>query len=494
MAGGTRKRIVVMDKLPTLPSVAIEAIRLMEGEQSSFESIADLLRNDQVLAGRVLHYANSAHVGTRSKVTSISQAISLLGFNAVRSIILSVSIFDCFSGKFTHHRDKLLNFWLHSIGVAVTSEILAQRLGFQVPEEAHIAGLIHDLGKLVNYIQYPAEFERICEEIDQSGVFSVQGNIPLEIEKSVLGFSHIDSGQELADCWRLPESLSRVMWLHHQPVYETILPDVANLPSIVRFADVLCVTHNIGSSYFLCTGVSCHEHFHFALENLMLYHQFTPADISAIMTEVAEKVGSVGRILGFWDEDVYRRQISVANVSLGSISMNLEQNNRQLQETNRVCGATCDMVRKLRPGLTLPAASRIILEAVQKAFGIKHCLCMIRDDRRHMYIGQYFDGKRFMDIEAPIQLLELQAVSREAAPCEIASEALERLKKSTFELSKGAVLESGVIDMVAGSQFLATFFVADRGSSGSEERILGELVADFSNHLELREGSLIGLR
>lgn len=90
------KRTFSLDSLPTLPSVAMEAIRLMEGKTSTFDSIADLLKNDQVLTGKILHYANSAHVGARNEITTIPQAISAAGFNAVRSIILSVSIFDTF--------------------------------------------------------------------------------------------------------------------------------------------------------------------------------------------------------------------------------------------------------------------------------------------------------------------------------------------------------------------------------------------------------------
>ena len=96
-----------IDSIPTLPAIAMEAIRLMEGDQSNFSSIADLLQNDQVLSGRILHYANSAFVGSRTEITTISRARSLLGFTTVRSIILSVAVFDCFSGQLASRRDVL---------------------------------------------------------------------------------------------------------------------------------------------------------------------------------------------------------------------------------------------------------------------------------------------------------------------------------------------------------------------------------------------------
>ncbi len=132
-----------VNSIPTLPAIAMEAIRLMEGEESNFNSVADLLKNDQVLAGRILHYANSAFIGSRAEVTTISRAISLLGFNTIRSLILSVSVFDCFKGNHAAKKDDFVSFWLHSIGVAATAEVLAKRLGFLVPEEAYLAGLVH---------------------------------------------------------------------------------------------------------------------------------------------------------------------------------------------------------------------------------------------------------------------------------------------------------------------------------------------------------------
>ncbi|MDH5299472.1 MAG: HDOD domain-containing protein, partial [Desulfobulbaceae bacterium] len=201
MSDNGSNAIFDVNKLPTLPSVAMEAIRLMEGEGASFESIADLLKNDQVLTGRLLHYANSAYVGARRPVASIGQAVSVLGLNAVRSIVLSASIFDCFSDQFHRHRQSLLNFWLHSIGVALTAEQLAERLGFDTPEEAYIAGLLHDMGKLVCYMEAPEKFEQIWRELERQGSYSTQGFLPLDIERNILDTDHIEVGRLLAEKW-----------------------------------------------------------------------------------------------------------------------------------------------------------------------------------------------------------------------------------------------------------------------------------------------------
>jgi HD-like signal output (HDOD) protein len=158
--------MVDLHTLPTLPAIVMEAIRLMEGEESSFSSITALLRADQVLASKILHYANSAFVGSRRKIVAIPQALTILGLDAVRSIILSAAIFDYCSEDLALHRQNLLNFWLHSIGVGVTAEILARKLGFQKPEEAYVPGLLHDLGKLACYIQSPEKFAEIQQILE----------------------------------------------------------------------------------------------------------------------------------------------------------------------------------------------------------------------------------------------------------------------------------------------------------------------------------------
>lgn len=487
------RQIVEVDRFPTLPSVAMEAIRLMEGEHSSFDSIADLLKSDQVLAGRILHYANSIYIGARQKVTSISQAISLLGFNALRSIILSVSIFDCFTGKLARHKKNLVNFWLHSIGVAATAEILAEKLGFESPAEAYVAGLTHDLGKLVCYLESPTDFEKVCQELEQQGAYSVHQSLPLDVERNILGIRHIEAGKMLGNQWGLPEALVRVMWLHHQPVFETITPDPANLPQLIRFADVLCVTHNVGSSYFMTSGPYCHEHFHFALENLVLHHHLSPAEIDEIMTQVHERVKEVSDVLGIWNEREYRKLVGSANVSLGSLSRNLERHNRRLVQSNQVLEAICEISRQFNVSSSLPETARAVVSSALKGFNVSRCLCLIRDEPNHQFIGKFFDGADYHDVNIPAHVAGLKEYTLNSAGSDIELEAAQRLEQTTVELSQGDTFGPGVMKIVAGSQFLATFFVADSKSYYGENRILGELVVDFSDTTSFGGESLKGV-
>jgi len=483
-----------LDSLPTLPSVAMEAIRLMEGQNSTFDSIADLLKNDQVLTGKILHYANSAHVGARKEIATIPQAISAAGFNAVRSIILSVSIFDTFSAKITPHQTKLVNFWLHSIGVAATAEALAQHLDFPSPDQAYLGGLTHDLGKLVFFQQFPDKFNQICQELsDYSPRSSSNELLPLDVEQAIAGFNHVDVGKIIGERYGFPEVLTRSMWLHHQPVIEPIRPDMDHLPQLIRFADVLCVTHNVGSSYFLTDQPVCHDHFHFALENLVRLHHLTVDDINCIMADVHLRVAEVSKILGFWNEDDYQKLLRTANVSLGKMSIQLDESYQLLLATNQVLSATCDIHKKLHSNLTLVGAAEVVAEAVCQAFDVKRCLCLIRDPVAHRFVGSLADHHIFHDIELPSRLADMEN-RRNYATNDIEVEAANRLEQATHDLLHGRIAESRMFSMMTGSKFLATFFMADKHSRWRKEQLLGQLVVDFSSGPDFIRNGFAGLQ
>ena len=482
-----------VDKLPTLPAIAIEAIRLMEGERSNFDSVAELLKNDQVLAARVLHYANAAAIGARHRIVSIAQAVSLLGFNTIRSIILSASIFDSFSKKLSNN-EKLVHFWLHSIGVAATARILAEKLGFPDPEEAYVAGLLHDIGKLILFLQEPEKFTELCRELDSHGTYSTKGSLPLDLEKNLFGLTHLDAGKAAAEHWKFPEALISPIWLHHQPVFETIYPEQTNLSQLIRFADVLCVTNNIGSSYFLTEGPYCHEHFHFAFENLFLHHHFEAADLDGILAGVHERLKDLGSILGFWDEEVYQQMVSSANTSLGSMGINLDKNNRQLQQANRVLEATCEMARGLHTGLTPDTAAEVICRAAAKAFQTNTCLCLVKDSDQQAFVGQLLQDGSCRELAVPAHLAELQGFNPADDQAPIEKEAIARLQQTSLDPEGGRSLETTFGAMLADSRFLATFFVADKKSRWSRDPILGELVIDFSATDALQEENLQDLQ
>lgn len=472
--------VLDIDRLPTLPAVALEAIRLMEEvDSATFDSIADLIKNDQVLVSKILRYANSAGVGSRKKITTISQAIAAIGFSALKAITLSVAIFDTFPENFFQHRDRLTNFWLHSIGVAATAEALARDLGFPCPSEAYASGLLHDLGKLACYLENPDGFLQLCQELELQGIYSTQGPSPLELEDTILGITHVEAGRIMGRHYGLPESLSRAMWLHHQPVVERIFPDKTQIPQLIRFADTLCVCYHIGSSYFFLSQPVSHDSYHFSLEKLMQLHDFDEEKIDNLMSNANKKVEKVSKVLGCWDEEHYQRLNNSAKRGLGRANLDLDRNNRQLAESHKVLAASSSIHKEVHSGFDLHGAARVVVDAVCSGFDISRCLCLIRDFKNDRYVGVSMDGSSCNEIDLPVNLEDLTS-GYGSVNSGVEAEAINKLSEVSHDLIHEKINDTKLINMFSGSQVMASFFTAGSQSSWRKGSVLGELVADFS--------------
>ncbi len=214
-------RILSIKDLPTLPSVLEEVIELVENPRTSTEQIARVISHDQVLSAKVLKMVNSPIYGFPGRIGSIHHALVLLGFNVIRGIVISTSVLDIMAQSMTR-------LWVHSIDCALVAGCIARRVGLKDPDEYSVAGLLHDLGKLIIALQLPDMKSAIDEKIAQADTF------PLTAEKEVLGFGHDRVNAWLANHWNLPPSLEEGLSHHHKPHLACTYPKFA---SVVHLAD-----------------------------------------------------------------------------------------------------------------------------------------------------------------------------------------------------------------------------------------------------------------
>lgn len=219
-----------LKELPTLPTVVAQLMMTLNEPTSSARDLERLIANDQAIAARLLKLANSAFYGLPGKVASLSRAITLLGFNTVRSLVLTIGVIDKFSGPSGGRYFDRGEFWEHSLTVATVARLLGARDPGFSPEEAHLAGLLHDIGKVIMDNFQPLKFQEAMQLVRDRNMN------PLQAESLVLGLSHDEVGAIAAGEWRFPDFLREVIAFHHKPENATRFPEIVQL---VAMADLL---------------------------------------------------------------------------------------------------------------------------------------------------------------------------------------------------------------------------------------------------------------
>ncbi len=227
-----------IEELPTLPQVASKVMKLIDDPNSSAQDLTRVMSRDAALAGKMLKLVNSAFYGLPNKVSTLDKAIVLLGFNTIKSLALSVSVFGVFGkgkpgGKFDRER-----FWRHSVGSACIYRVLARKVQGVDPETAFVAGLLHDIGKLVLDQYAPEELGAVLAEAEKRKSSFV------EAERALFGTDHSMVGGQLADRWGFPDVLATWIKTHHAPGMEEKDPRVA----ISVFSDYLVKVKGIAAS------------------------------------------------------------------------------------------------------------------------------------------------------------------------------------------------------------------------------------------------------
>lgn len=252
--------------LPTLSPVAARLLSIGTVDEVLIADVVKIIESDPALSARILGLCRKADRGLGDRITTVKRAVLMLGIEAVRAAALSVSVYDLMTSEDEAARAALdtavakehghnparpgerrfdrRGFWKHSIAVACAAELIAQvnpKLRV-IPEEAFLAGLLHDIGKLVLELVLPRSYDRVLEVAHRRGCESSA------IERHVLGLDHHTAGRRIAEHWGLPEPIQHLVWLHGQP--PAALPDTPDraLIGAVTVAKAVCRRLHLGWS------------------------------------------------------------------------------------------------------------------------------------------------------------------------------------------------------------------------------------------------------
>ena len=261
-----------VENLPPMPNVILKIQRLLADPNSHVKQIVRYIEADQAIAAKVLKIANSPFYGMSGKVSSIQHAAVILGFKTLGEVT-TIAGFSSLLGKklpgYGYNSDEL---WRHSLAVAVASQIIAEKIKPELIYEALIAGLIHDIGKLIldPYVLEKREaFRNLIQVGDQTF---------LKAEKQILGFDHAQIASEVCNHWEFPEILTLSIKYHHYPSRS----NGNEMAFILHLADYIAVLSNAG--YDIDEVLDIEEE---GTENLLSIHH---VDIKSISSEIFESI------------------------------------------------------------------------------------------------------------------------------------------------------------------------------------------------------------
>lgn len=218
-------------RLVSLPEVCIRVNEMMDDPVVNATDIGKVISQDTSLTARLLKIVNSAFYGFQARIETVSRAVTVIGLRELRGLVLAASAVESFS-KLPNDVLNLVNFWRHSVYCGVIAQLLAQKCNVLHSERLFVAGLLHDIGKLVITNKMVKESREVIKRVESKKIFD------FEAEQAVLGFDHAEVGGVLLKEWNMPESLCNSVMYHHrpkaamEPTIEICIVHIANVLTI----------------------------------------------------------------------------------------------------------------------------------------------------------------------------------------------------------------------------------------------------------------------
>jgi len=197
-------KVEQLKSMPTLPHLMMKFSAMAENPETSMTKFGDEVQKDQILTTKLLRLVNSAFYGFPGRIGTVTQAIVLLGLDALKGLIITSSVFDSLT-------PEAYPLWRHSMLVSLACRQIASMLEYPDIEEIAVAGLLHDIGKVIFFLETPEKYRKVIK-------YAVKNDMPMFMaEKELIGFNHTDIGRWVCDKWTLPSKLSIPITYHHEP-------------------------------------------------------------------------------------------------------------------------------------------------------------------------------------------------------------------------------------------------------------------------------------
>lgn len=376
--------------LPMLPQVVVKVQKVVAKDDSSAKDLANVILSDPSLTSRLLKLVNSAfYAASRQKVTRVTQAIVVLGFEKVRNLALALSSYKIL--KNLSGGKILKEFWLHSLSTAVASQALAQLQRRTPPEEAFVGGLLHDVGKLILAHYNETDYRRVVDEV-------IAGKSYLEAEKEIFQIDHRDAGLALAKTWRFPPLIEAAIRYHHDLAKGSLRGEELDIMGVVGVANL--IAKNLYGRHAERRKHPVEQIVEKAEELLGL----TQVDVDNIAGKIGEMVDQVAESLGISIAELKRfAEKGYDKAMLSDDDTAMIEMDQELNLERRRLRAMYEISSMLTQDLPLQDFLRQVLVHVCEAFEFERAFFATVSQKERMIKGTAAHGPQASEICPKIQ-------------------------------------------------------------------------------------------
>ncbi len=231
-------KLVSRSQIASIRNVVSGLISIINDPESTSKDLQDIIELDPPLAARVLKVANSAYYSPRSTISGVEEAIIWIGFDALKELALNQTICRIFGSGRSVGRYSKASLWKHSVAVAVFCKMIYRREFGEKGEDAYVAGLLHEIGIIIEDQFLNKSFNEIINKTENEGIDFI------DAEDEVLPFNHSDIGMAVAAQWKFPQELVMAIGCHHTP--ENAPGQFSKIVSTLSVADIICRDKGIG--------------------------------------------------------------------------------------------------------------------------------------------------------------------------------------------------------------------------------------------------------
>ncbi|MGD8512414.1 MAG: HDOD domain-containing protein [Deltaproteobacteria bacterium] len=350
-------RIETFKNLPTLPHILLEFIATCNKPDSTNEDISQIINKDSSLTAKVMRMVNSAYYGLPNRVTSMEHALLLLGTDAVKNIAISASVFQAFAKTKGDSVFNLKLFWRHSLLCATTAKLIGKKVSYGSPDEAFLSGLLHDIGKLVLWVNFPEEYAAILQSSNNESDLLLAG-------ERGLGATHCEVAAWMIGQWHLQSFMADAVLYHHEPVDRVLgaLP----LVKIVFIANVLSRETTGDNELRYKTAQEVFE--------------FSRSEVETVMSQAEEEVMEIARSLGI--------DIGAPEVLPATVSETDRKKENDLVSAVRDVSLLQGTLQNLLEASGQDSILKVVKQGLQILFDVHSVIFLIHDPEKEALVGK----------------------------------------------------------------------------------------------------------